>query len=190
MRLAAYLLMIVLLQASLSGEAQTVSFSGKDVPLKEIFTVIKNQAGVFFFYDASVMQDAKPVTIEWKNVALQAALNEIFKDQPLNWVMEDKTVTVIKKPGPRAEAAPPPLLIHVKGIISDGDGHPISGASVLVEGTNTGTVSDDAGKFSIEAYPKNLLLFSYVNYSNKKVRVEKGEMNIKLQLDIKPKESL
>src|SRR5829696_4499704 len=99
MRLTAFWIMTVWLQLPLSGEAQTVSFSGKDVPLKEIFTVIKNQAGVFFFYDASVLQDAKPVTIEWKNVALQTALNEIFKDQPFSWVMEDKTVTVIKKPG-------------------------------------------------------------------------------------------
>jgi outer membrane receptor protein involved in Fe transport len=132
----------------------------------------------------------KPVTVQWKTVTLETALNEIFKDGPLTWVLEDKTVTIIKKPGQipsTTETAPSPL-VQVKGIISDAEGHPITNVSVLIKGTNKGTISGDAGEFSIKAEQKNVLVFSSINYTSKEVRVEKNPMSIQLQLDVKPME--
>jgi hypothetical protein len=90
-------MLTVLLLASLSGDAQTISFSGKKIPLQEIFSIIKKQTGFVFFYDATLLKNTKPVTVKWKNVTLENALNEICKDQPFSWLLEDKTITVIKK---------------------------------------------------------------------------------------------
>ena len=61
---------------------------------------------------------------------------------------------------------------------------------MLIKGTKNGTVSDHAGRFSIEADQKNLLVFSFVNHTSREVKVEKGAMNIQLHLDVKPMESL
>ena len=97
MKLAGFLALIALLQIPLSAESQTLSFSGKEVPLKDVFRIIKCQTGVLFFYDDALLKDAKPVTVEWKNITLEKALNEIFKDQPVAWVLEGKIVTIIKK---------------------------------------------------------------------------------------------
>jgi outer membrane receptor protein involved in Fe transport len=191
MKFGGIIMITVLLQLSLSGQSQTLSFSGKNVPLKEIFTIIKTQTGVVFFYDAALLQDAKPVTINWKNVTLQTALNEIFKEQPLAWLLEGKTVTLIKRSvqvTPPTAVAPPPQ-IRVRGSITDVEGNPIPGVSVTIKGTRQGTVADDAGAFSILTDHKNVLAFSSVNYIPKEVKVERGEMNIKLQLDVKPMES-
>ena len=98
MKLTGFLMMTLLLQVSISGNAQTVNFSGKDVPLKKIFSTIKKQTGTLFFYDEALMKEAKPVTVKLRNATLETALNEIFKDQPLTWVLEDKTVTITKRP--------------------------------------------------------------------------------------------
>ena len=98
MNLGVFLMMAVLLQTSLSGECQTLSISGKSVPMKEILTTIKSQAGIVFFYDGSMLRHAKPVTIDCKNVTLETALDEVFKGQPLTWVLEGKTVTIFKRP--------------------------------------------------------------------------------------------
>ena len=38
---------------------------------------------------------------------------------------------------------------RVSGTVSDRNGHPLIGASVMVKGTNTGVVTDINGKFSI-----------------------------------------
>ena len=52
----------------------------------------------------------------------------------------------------------------VKGTISDANGQPIPGASVLIEGTNKGFISDGDGNYSIEAESQNVLVFSFLGY--------------------------
>jgi len=97
MKLSGFLMLSVLLQV-FPGECQTLSISGKSVPMKEILGTIKSQAGVVFFYEGSVLRQAKPVTIDCKNVTLETALNEVFKGQSLTWLLEGKTVTIFKSP--------------------------------------------------------------------------------------------
>ena len=134
------LVLIVLLYFPLSATSQTVNFSGKDVSLKDVFAVIKTQTGVVFFYDVTLLNETKPVTIDWKNVSLESALNETFNSQPLTWILENKTVTVIKKSPqtipPTGITLQPQTPFMVKGAIIDADGNPISSASVMIKGTS------------------------------------------------------
>ncbi|HTE24591.1 TonB-dependent receptor plug domain-containing protein [Flavitalea sp.] len=192
MNFARFLITIVLLQAARSGVGQTVNFTVKDVALADVFTIIKKQTGVLFFYDAALLQDTKTVTVELKNVPLETALNEIFKEQNLNWVLEDKTVTIVKNPfrytKPVEDVSAEELSGHVKGTIKDIEGNPIHGVSVLIKDSKMGTVSNEAGKFFISADQTNTLVFSSVNYISKEVRVVKDKMNIVLEMDVKPME--
>jgi TonB-dependent starch-binding outer membrane protein SusC len=98
MKLAVTIILTLLAQIPLSADSQTLTFSGKEVPLKDVLKIIKCQTGVGFFYDAALIKDAKPVSIEWKNISLEKALDEIFKDLPVGWKLENKTVTIFKKP--------------------------------------------------------------------------------------------
>jgi len=97
MKWAGCFIMTFLLLLSLPGRCQRLNFSGKDIPLIDIFKIIKYQTGIVFFYDAALLQNTKRVTIEWSNVNLEKALNDIFKGQTLTWVLEDKIVTIIKR---------------------------------------------------------------------------------------------
>lgn len=56
---------------------------------------------------------------------------------------------------------------QLEGIITDAaGGMPLIGATVMVEGTTTGTVTDFNGAFSISATPGANLLISYLGYDN------------------------
>jgi outer membrane receptor protein involved in Fe transport len=193
MKLNGFVIMIVLLALCFSGVSQTVSLSGKGVPLKEIFAAIKSQTGILFFYDASLLKDAKPVTVELKNVSLEEALDEIFKHQPLTWVLENKTITIVQRPeainSPPSEV-PKARPIQVSGVITDVNGVPISDVTVLAKRTGKGTATDKNGKFTIEAARGDVMTISSVSYSPKETKVEGHEMNVKLELDVKPMESL
>src|SRR6187455_1887938 len=85
------------------GYSQTISFSGKNVQLTKVFSAIKSQTGYVFFYDANILQEAEPVTVDLKNLSLEEALNQTLKDQPLGWLIENKTITIIGKPLPGAQ---------------------------------------------------------------------------------------
>ena len=88
---------------------------------------------------------------------------------------------------PDVVAQPP---ITITGRVTDEDGDPIAGVSVLVKGTKTGTVTDDKGNFSIEASNGDILVFSSVSYGTKEVKITSGSVTIKLSLQVKPMEQL
>ncbi|MFX0555331.1 SusC/RagA family TonB-linked outer membrane protein [Maribacter sp. CXY002] len=82
------------------------------------------------------------------------------------------------------------LIVHlsfaqektVAGTVTDQDGLPLPGASVVVKGTTTGTQTDFDGNYSINVSQGSTLVFSYVGQKTKEVAV--GVSNtINAQLD-------
>ena len=69
----------------------------------------------------------------------------------------------------------------VKGTVSDKTGEPVIGASVRVDGTKTGVVTDLDGNFSVNASKDATLTISYVGYVTQKVNVG-GRSNIAVVL--------
>lgn len=73
----------------------------------------------------------------------------------------------------------------VSGTVVDANGEAVIGASVVVKGTSTGTVTDLDGNFTIPNVPQNgSLVVSYVGYATQTVPVGgKSSINITLQED-------
>lgn len=71
----------------------------------------------------------------------------------------------------------------IQGIVTDEKGQPISGASVIVKGTNISTVTDIKGAYSITVPDeKAVLMFSFVGYDPKEIKVKTlATINIKLK---------
>jgi len=69
----------------------------------------------------------------------------------------------------------------VKGTVNDEAGEPIIGATVKVQGSNEGTVTDFDGNFSVKASSNATLVISYVGYSTQQVPVG-GKSNITVTL--------
>jgi len=69
----------------------------------------------------------------------------------------------------------------VKGTVNDEAGEPIIGATVKVQGSNEGAVTDFDGKFSVKASSNATLVISYVGYVTQQVPVG-GKSNITVTL--------
>ena len=59
-------------------------------------------------------------------------------------------------------------------VISEDDGHPIIGATILVKGTQQGTVTDTEGRFSLNDIPEKnqILQISYVGMKTQEIPVK------------------
>ena len=64
----------------------------------------------------------------------------------------------------------------VTGTVTDAANEPLIGASVLVQGTSTGTITDMDGKYSISVTPEDVLVFSYVGMTSQTIKV--GTQNV------------
>lgn len=71
--------------------------------------------------------------------------------------------------------------LNVKGTVTDPSGEPVIGASVIVEGTKTGTSTDIDGNFAVSADAKGKLRISYIGYETQDVAVN-GRTDIKVVL--------
>ena len=62
--------------------------------------------------------------------------------------------------------------MKVEGFVQDKDGEPIVGASVLIEGTHTGSITDVDGRFVLSVSKGDKLIVSYINMATAKVKAE------------------
>ncbi len=63
---------------------------------------------------------------------------------------------------------------ELKGNVSDVNGEPVIGATIVVKGEKGGAVSDLDGNFTIQAAPGSTLLISYIGYKNQEVKAADG----------------
>ena len=70
----------------------------------------------------------------------------------------------------------------VKGIVKDNTGLGVIGASVLIKGTNTGTITDFDGNFTLQANKGDIIVISYIGYKTQEVPAAES-INVMLQED-------
>lgn len=61
----------------------------------------------------------------------------------------------------------------ISGTVVDSANEPLTGVSIRVKGTTTGTISDVDGKYQLQVSEANgTLIFSYIGYNEKEVKIE------------------
>jgi len=192
MRLIAVLPTIVLLNVHASGMGQSVTLSGKNVPMKKVLSSVEKQTGYFVFYDAELLSDAKPVSVEAKGMPLERFLDEIVRDQPFTYRIANKTISLVWRrmaADAPAVTAPPivledrPVLALISGTVRGPDGRLQAGVSVMVKKTKKGTTTDRNGSFVIAAKQGDILVFSCIGFATQEIAVGKetslGEIRMK-----------
>ena len=70
----------------------------------------------------------------------------------------------------------------LSGSVTDNQGLPLPGATIIVKGTNKGTTSDFDGNFSLQTNEDDVLVISFVGFANQEVQVGQQE-NISISLE-------
>ncbi|WP_162915422.1 TonB-dependent receptor [Paraflavitalea soli] len=178
MKLTILLLTVAFLQVSAKGTAQTITFSGKQAPLEKAFIAIKKQTGYVVFYDYKLIESLKPVNVQAINLPLEAFLQQILKGQPLDYSIEGKTIIISPEASTTPAANPSALATatvierqEITGTITDANNTPLPGISVTIKGTNIGTTTDGNGRYSLQANPGQILVFSSIGFQSQEVKL-------------------
>lgn len=172
-RLHAFLLLFACLQVSANGFSQRVTLKAQNVSLDEVFRSFKKQTGYFFVYDLNLVRQQKPVTVDFKQVALAEAMSVCLKSMSLEYEIIENTVVI----RPRTSNIPSLVAataedITVKGKVVDENGKPVEGVTVVLKGTNTATMTDAQGAFTLSNVPANgVLVVSSIGFEKREVKV-------------------
>jgi TonB-dependent starch-binding outer membrane protein SusC len=191
MKLTFILMTAALLQVSAGGLAQTVTFSGRDVSIKKVFSAIEKQTGYVFFYDEGLLQNTKPVTLNVTNASLQDVLTEAFSGQLLIWKIVDKTITVIKKTDVEKPAPVLPQM-DIHGKVTDVEGRSLVGVSVVVKGSIKGTSTNTRGEYNLKGIDNDaVVVFSIIGYTQESISVRgRSTIDIVLKVDLKKQDEV
>ncbi|MBX2922250.1 MAG: TonB-dependent receptor [Chitinophagaceae bacterium] len=175
MKLTIVLLTAAFIQVQASGIAQHVSIRGQRLPMKKIIAAIEAQTGYVVFGNTEVISVSKPVSISAYQMDLTELLKTVLKDQPIDFLIKDKTIVLFEKKIPvvlspffrdSVQVAP-----SVRGIVRDPDGKPLAGASVTVKGTGASAITAEDGSFAIDAKQGDILVISFVGYVAKEYKL-------------------
>ncbi|PSL43918.1 TonB-linked SusC/RagA family outer membrane protein [Chitinophaga niastensis] len=182
MKLTFVLLITAFLHVAASSYAQKITIAGKNVSLDEVLKKISTQTGYNFIYTDQMLQDTKPMDVQFRNASLEDVLVKCFDGQPLTYAINQKTIVIRRKPKPD-EPSPPPVIIT--GKVTAVNNEPLVGVSIRVKGTTIGTNTNAGGTYTLKV-PGNeaVLVYSYVGYISQERKVSSGqEINITLVED-------
>lgn len=189
LRMTAVLIVGFVIQVSASF-SQAVTLKVKNAPLKEVLAEVKKQTGYSFFYNAELLADAKPVTLDVQKASLADVLKAAFNGQSLNYVIENKTVFISRSVKAKAvtdEGVPfyvnvaDPVKIRVTGA----DGQPLSGATVVLKKSKKSAVTDAQGNLTLNADAGDIVTVSYVGYVTQDIKIGQGQNTLMVSLQTK-----
>lgn len=181
MRLTAFLLLTLSLHVSARLNSQTITYSGKKISLQKLFQEVEKQTDYLVILNADLLKKAKTVTVAVKNVSVTDFMNEILKDQSLDFIIRDKSIFIKEKnsaPGLTEANSRPALIlappsINISGRVVDENGQPVSGASITIRGSKKGTSTNAEGMFELnDIDEKAVLIISGINIENQEIHVE------------------
>lgn len=177
MRLTVILLVVGCLQVTAKGYAQLVTLSKKNVTLPEVFKAIKQQTGYSFFYNDATLRKGKKLDVDFKQSPLEEVLKTCFRDQPLTYDIQDKTIVIKEKEEVKPDAIQTSneTQAQIKGKVVDESGNPVVGATVTVKSSTNSTATNDAGEFELTTTSDNVtLVISSVGFESLEVKASAG----------------
>ena len=152
----------------LSAQTRTISVKAERQPVLAVMKMIEQQSGFTFFFNDAAFDKNRLVSISATNRDVLEIVEELFKGTDVKASVIDGNIVLsnIARTPSRQESDG-----LVRGKVMDPDGLPLPGASVFVEGTSTGTVTDNAGNFAIAAKEGNTLIISFLGFRDSRLRV-------------------
>jgi TonB-linked SusC/RagA family outer membrane protein len=185
MRLTTVILIATLMQVSATGFAQKISLNKSNAPLKTIFKELRNQSGYVFLCTENQLKLARPVSIIASDIDIKEVLEKIFENQPLTYIINEKTITIKEKEKSIIEKITDYFAqIEVSGRVVDGEGKPLPGATIKVKGTNTIVNANENGDFALKNIDESAILeISFVGFKSREVKVSKTVMSVTLDIE-------
>ena len=150
MKLTGLILLASVMQLSAAVYSQQrVTLNLKDATLIEVFAEINAATGYTFVYNNDEIEAKGSVSMNVTNAPLNEVLDKVLYGLGLKYRIVDNVVVIsVLLPTAPLFVAPPPN--YAKGKVVNEQGEGLFGASVVIKGSQLGSITDKEGNFSLK----------------------------------------
>lgn len=148
--------------------------------IDQVFKIIKNQTDFEFIYPRSLFKDAPKIHLNKGEILVSELLKQSLSNNHFKFEISDTNTIIIgsKKNVSRVQQS-------IEGKVTDENGMPLTGVTILVENTTKGTFTDFDGNYSISAKNGDYLVFSSIGFETQRVLVgDETQINIQMVSDV------
>ncbi len=150
----------------------------KTLTVEEVFSLIKEQTEYKFIYQDGIFDNFPGVVVNKGIINANELLERSLSSGDFSILLLPDNTILVKK-----EIAAIKQQAQVSGLITDGAGMPLTGASIIEKGTANGAQSGFDGRFSLDvSKPNAVLVVSYIGYITQEISLN-GEKNVSITLE-------
>lgn len=182
LKLTTLLLLVSLfsIRANTYAQKTKVNLELNNTTVETVIETIEQKTDFRFIYKMSDIDLNRVISINVKNQAIDVVLEKLFKGTATDYIVRD-TQIILKKPLIEKTSTTFYVKKTIKGKVSDENGMPLPGASIMDEKTKKGVITDIDGNFEITVEDSGaMLLVTYVGYKPKRISANQDNSVIQL----------
>lgn len=159
-----------------------IFIQAKNATIKEVFNEIENNSEFIIMYSDDIIDVSEQVSVRVEDKTVNEVLTQIFRDSDYDYFIKDRQIVITQKEKENLKLMVQQAKI-VSGLVTDQDGNPLPGVTIIVKGTTVGVISDFDGNYSLEIPDgAEALVFSFVGMSTKEITYTgQATINVSLQ---------
>lgn len=150
------------------------NFQLRDAGFDELIGQIKQNSGYEFVYKDSEVAGVKGLNKTFSRADINDVLTECLKESGLTFKIENNVILILKNQNPQTVRKV--QLAEVRGRITDKNGEPLVGVTVVIKGTGIGVATNANGEYVITMELPQTLRFSYIGMVPQEILVDKQQV--------------
>jgi TonB-linked SusC/RagA family outer membrane protein len=167
-----------------------ISLDVEHQPIISILDNIESQTELRFIFGSEIYDFEKEVSLSVTNAKIDEIIKLLFENE-LSYTLTENVVLLSKAiqtsntpPTDDKEELEEIVQILINGNVTDSNGNPLPGASVIEVGTTNGTTTDFDGNFKLAVDNENAILeVSFIGFTTQKVAAN-ADLKVVLALDV------
>ncbi|HKI87596.1 MAG TPA: SusC/RagA family TonB-linked outer membrane protein [Draconibacterium sp.] len=172
MKLTLILTLLVFVSFGNSFSQVKLSLQLRNATIQEVIESIEEKTDYVFLYRDEIFDQNQRYSVNFDKTSFEKVLNSISEKANVTYEIRDERQIILKEKVKNVESLTPQQQRTITGIVTDQNGEPMPGVSVLVKGTTVGTVTGSEGQFTLQIPPDaETLQFSFIGFKAMEVEI-------------------
>jgi TonB-linked SusC/RagA family outer membrane protein len=150
------------------SQGTRLSLKIENQSIKHVLNSIEDQTDYYFLYNSRFVNVEKKVSLNLPDNSIENVLNKLFSGTNIKYEIVDRQIILSNQ----TQVVSQVKDLSVSGIVTDSEGAPLPGVTVIIKGTTVGTITDFEGRYTLNNINTDaILVFSFVGMQTLEVPV-------------------